>query len=52
FVAIQIDIIPPTSIAIPLIGKYLTFTMTMVTLSVMFTVFVQNVHFRGSEFPM
>uniref|UniRef100_A0A0R3PLI5 Neur_chan_LBD domain-containing protein n=1 Tax=Angiostrongylus costaricensis TaxID=334426 RepID=A0A0R3PLI5_ANGCS len=52
FFLLLIDIIPPTSIAIPLIAKYLTFTMTMVTLSVMFTVFVQNVHFRGSEFPI
>ncbi|KJH46577.1 Neurotransmitter-gated ion-channel transmembrane region [Dictyocaulus viviparus] len=47
-----IEIIPPTSIAIPLILKYLTFTMIMVALSVIFTVLVQNVHFRTSEFPM
>ncbi|EGT50679.1 hypothetical protein CAEBREN_05701 [Caenorhabditis brenneri] len=41
-----IDIIPPTSIATPLILKYLSFTMVMVALSVTFTVLVQNIHYR------
>ncbi|EYC29618.1 hypothetical protein Y032_0006g3074 [Ancylostoma ceylanicum] len=52
FFLLLIEIIPPTSIAIPLIVKYLTFTMFMVSLSVIFTVIVQNVHFRTAEFPM
>uniref|UniRef100_A0A1I7T0Z9 Neur_chan_memb domain-containing protein n=1 Tax=Caenorhabditis tropicalis TaxID=1561998 RepID=A0A1I7T0Z9_9PELO len=42
-----IDIIPPTSIVTPLILKYLSFTMVMVALSVTFTVFVQNIHYRA-----
>ncbi|VDM76408.1 unnamed protein product [Strongylus vulgaris] len=52
FFLLLIEIIPPTSIAIPLIVKYLTFTMFMVSLSVIFTVIVQNLHFRTAEFPM
>lgn len=40
------EIIPPTSIVIPLIGKYLLFTMILVTLSICVTVYVLNVHFR------
>ena len=41
------EIIPPTSIVIPLIGKYLLFTMVLVTLSIFSTVFVLAVHFRS-----
>lgn len=41
------EIVPPTSVAIPLVGKYLLFTMIMVMLSVTFTVFIINVHFRS-----
>ncbi|MCP9260114.1 Acetylcholine receptor alpha subunit [Dirofilaria immitis] len=40
------DIIPATSIALPLIGKYLLFTMIMVSLSVFVTVISLNLHFR------
>ncbi|VDK89628.1 unnamed protein product [Litomosoides sigmodontis] len=40
------DIIPATSIALPLIGKYLLFTMIMVSLSVLVTVISLNLHFR------
>ncbi|CAD6194789.1 unnamed protein product [Caenorhabditis auriculariae] len=47
-----IEVIPPTSIVTPLILRYLTFTMMMVTLSVGFTVFVQNIHYRTAEYPM
>lgn len=35
---LQTEIIPATSITLPLIGKYLLFTMVMVTLSVVVTV--------------
>ena len=41
------EIIPPTSIVVPLIGKYLLFTMILVTLSIIVTVVVLNVHFRS-----
>ncbi|VDL76031.1 unnamed protein product [Nippostrongylus brasiliensis] len=51
-VSLTIEIIPPTSIVLPLIVKYLTFTMLMVSLSVAFTVLVQNIHFRTADFPL
>ena len=41
------EINPPTSFVTPLIGKYLLFTMVLVTLSIIVTVFVLNVHFRS-----
>lgn len=42
------ELIPPTSLVVPLIGKYLLFTMTLVTLSIVVTIIVLNVHFRSS----
>ena len=41
------DLIPPTSIVVPLIGKYLLFTMILVTLSILITVLVLNIHYRS-----
>lgn len=41
------DLIPPTSLVVPLIGKYLLFTMILVTLSIIITVVVLNVHYRS-----
>ena len=41
------DINPPTSLVIPLIGKYLLFTMIVVTLSIFLTVYTLSVHFRS-----
>ncbi|CAJ0944557.1 unnamed protein product, partial [Mesorhabditis belari] len=52
FFLLLIDLIPPMSVSIPLIGKYLIFTMTMVSLSVCATVFVENMHWRGGESGM
>ncbi|VDM39759.1 unnamed protein product [Toxocara canis] len=52
FFLLLIEIVPPTSVHIPLIAKYLMFTMVMVTLSVVVTVFVQNVHYRSEYDPM
>ncbi|OXA57248.1 Acetylcholine receptor subunit beta-like 2, partial [Folsomia candida] len=43
------EIIPPTSLAIPLIGKYLLFTFLLVVTSVFLTVGVLSVHFKGSS---
>ncbi|XP_053859363.1 neuronal acetylcholine receptor subunit beta-3 isoform X3 [Vidua macroura] len=42
------EIIPSSSKVIPLIGEYLLFIMIFVTLSIIVTVFVINVHHRSS----
>ncbi|XP_037080832.1 acetylcholine receptor subunit beta-like 2 isoform X2 [Pollicipes pollicipes] len=47
FFLLLAEIIPPTSLAVPLLGKYLLFTMILVTLSICVTVGVLNVHFRS-----
>ncbi|XP_015512110.1 nicotinic acetylcholine receptor beta2 [Neodiprion pinetum] len=47
FFLLLAEIIPPTSLAVPLLGKYLLFTMILVTLSIWVTVCVLNVHFRS-----
>ncbi|XP_043189759.1 acetylcholine receptor subunit beta-like 2 isoform X4 [Amphibalanus amphitrite] len=47
FFLLLAEIIPPTSLAVPLLGKYLLFTMVLVTLSICVTVGVLNVHFRS-----
>ncbi|XP_054479721.1 neuronal acetylcholine receptor subunit alpha-2-like [Anoplopoma fimbria] len=49
FLLLITEIIPSTSLVIPLIGEYLLFTMIFVTLSIVITVFVLNVHHRSSE---
>merc|ERR1712141_892776 len=46
FFLLLAEIIPPTSIAVPLLGKYLLFTMILVTFSVVVTIGVLNVNFR------
>lgn len=48
FFLLLAELIPPTSLVVPLIGKYLLFTMILVTLSILVTVIVLNVHFRYS----
>lgn len=47
FFLVLIEIIPATSLVIPLLGKYLIFTMVLVTLSVIVTILVLNIHFRS-----
>ncbi|XP_055344195.1 acetylcholine receptor subunit alpha-like 1 [Paramacrobiotus metropolitanus] len=47
FVLLLAEIIPPTSLAVPLMGRYLLFTMVMVTCSIVFTIIVINIHFRN-----
>lgn len=40
------EIIPSTSLALPLLGKYLLFTMILVAFSVVITIIILNVHYR------
>lgn len=40
------EIIPSTSLALPLLGKYLLFTMILVGLSVLVTIVILNIHYR------
>jgi len=47
FFLLLAEIIPPTSLAVPLLGKYLLFTMLLVTFSIFITVGVLNIHFRS-----
>ncbi|XP_037540302.1 neuronal acetylcholine receptor subunit alpha-2-like [Nematolebias whitei] len=49
FLLLITEIIPSTSLVIPLIGEYLLFTMVFVTLSIIITVFVLNVHHRSPK---
>jgi nicotinic acetylcholine receptor len=46
FYLLLIELIPPTSLVIPLIGKYLLFTLILVNLSILLTIFVLNLHHR------
>jgi len=47
FLLLVVEINPPTSLATPLIGKYLLFTMFLVTCSIMLTILVINIQFRS-----
>uniref|UniRef100_A0A8D8G2Y5 Acetylcholine receptor subunit beta-like 2 n=1 Tax=Culex pipiens TaxID=7175 RepID=A0A8D8G2Y5_CULPI len=49
FFLLLAEIIPPTSLAVPLLGKYLLFTMILVSLSVWTTVCVLNVWYRSTS---
>lgn len=40
------EIIPSTSLALPLLGKYILFTMVLVGFSVVVTIVILNVHYR------
>lgn len=40
------DIMPPTSFVVPMIGKYLLFTMCLITLSIFLTVYTLGINFR------
>jgi len=49
FFLLVVEIIPPTSLVVPLLGKYLIFAMILVSLSICVTVVVLNVHFRSPQ---
>lgn len=40
------ETIPPTSLVVPLLGKYILFSMILVSMSVSLAVYVLNVHYR------
>ncbi|XP_078060032.1 neuronal acetylcholine receptor subunit beta-2-like [Mustelus asterias] len=47
FLLLISKIVPPTSLDVPLMGKYLMFTMVLVTFSIVTSVCVLNVHHRS-----
>ncbi|XP_043539935.1 neuronal acetylcholine receptor subunit beta-2-like, partial [Chiloscyllium plagiosum] len=47
FLLLISKIVPPTSLDVPLMGKYLMFTMVLVTFSIVSSVCVLNVHHRS-----
>ncbi|XP_009888311.1 PREDICTED: neuronal acetylcholine receptor subunit beta-2-like [Charadrius vociferus] len=47
FLLLISKIVPPTSLDVPLVGKYLMFTMVLVTFSIVISVCVLNVHHRS-----
>ncbi|GCB75362.1 neuronal acetylcholine receptor subunit beta-4-like [Scyliorhinus torazame] len=47
FLLLISKIVPPTSLDVPLIGKYLMFTMVLVTFSIVASVCVLNIHHRS-----
>ena len=46
FQLLLLEIIPPTSLKVPLIGKYILFTTVLVTMSVLSSVLILNINFR------
>ncbi len=46
FLLMLTESIPPTGLVIPLIGRYLLFTISLITLSILKTIFVLRLHYR------
>ena len=51
FLLLISKLIPPTSLDVPLIGRFLIFTMVLVTASIVASVCVLNIHYRGPSTP-
>lgn len=46
FYLLLIDLIPPTSLTISLLGTYLLFTLVLVNVSILLTIITLNIHWR------
>lgn len=51
FLLLLTESIPPTGLAMPLIGKYLLFTVGLVSLSILKTIFVLSLHNKTPDRP-
>ena len=49
FLLILTDLLPPTSLVVPLIGKYLVFTMVLIGVSIFMSVFTLRIYHRDSS---
>merc|ERR1719336_3213845 len=49
FFLLLAEIIPPTSLVVPLLGKLVLFTMILDTFSICVTIVVLNIHFRSPQ---
>ena len=49
FILLLSEIIPPTSLHLPLLGRFLLFTMSLVALSIIISVIILNNHFKHSH---
>jgi len=49
FLLVIVDTIPPTASAVPMLGIYILFTMSLNSFSIVLTVVVENIHHRGPE---
>lgn len=47
FFLVLMETIPSSSLAIPILGQYLVFTLIMISLSILATIVVLNIHFRS-----
>ena len=49
FYLLLVELIPPTSLVLPLLGKYLLFTLVLVNLSIVVTICISNVYHRNKD---
>lgn len=52
FFLLLVDLMPATSLSIPMIGKYLLLDMILVSVSIASTVLSQNLHYRSDQVEM
>ncbi|KAL7671732.1 hypothetical protein ACOME3_006635 [Neoechinorhynchus agilis] len=49
FYLLMIEILPSTSVHVPLLGKYLLFTFVFVNISILLALIISNIHFRDPK---